>query len=335
MKFYLSQIIQLLDKVENGQIKALLLYGPDKGYIDKVCKALVKKFDLLKTSIEYSEIKSRSLETLVNTQNFFMQKQLITVRSVGESIDKSLKLALSKDSVHFLVFIADELSTASSTRKFFETETYLASLACYHDDEQKIAKIILHKCNSVGKVIKEDAVKYLTAHLKGDHQMLVSEIDKLVYFTFDKEQITLDDARQVVSDDFMGNGDNLCAYFSSKDVDNFLQEFNKLKQQNINEVLIIRALIRYYLNLYTVLSKLETGVDIDVAVKSLSPPIFYKYVASFKKAVNKLKLGDCIKALKHLQQAEIDYKLNPAGFDIYQQIYVKIHFNISKQEEIL
>lgn len=63
MKFYLSQIIQLLDKVENGQIKALLLYGPDKGYIDKVCKALVKKFDLLKTPIEYSEIKSRSLET--------------------------------------------------------------------------------------------------------------------------------------------------------------------------------------------------------------------------------------------------------------------------------
>lgn len=38
MKFYLSQIIKLFDKIGNGQIKALLLYGPDKGYIDKVCR---------------------------------------------------------------------------------------------------------------------------------------------------------------------------------------------------------------------------------------------------------------------------------------------------------
>ncbi|WP_341753763.1 DNA polymerase III subunit delta [Candidatus Tisiphia endosymbiont of Dioctria rufipes] len=325
MKLYLSQIIQLLDKVENGQIKALLLYGPDKGYIDKVCKTLVKKFDLLKTSIEYSEIKNRSLETLVNTQNFFMQKQLIIVRSVGESIDKSLKLALGKDSLHFLVFIADELSAASSIRKFFETETYLASLACYHDDEHKITKIILQKCNSVGKVISEDTVNYLTARLKGDHQTLVNEINKLIYFTFDKDQITLDDALAVVSDDFTGNGDNLCVYFSSGNLDNFLQEFTKLKQQNINEVLIIRALIRYYLNLYTVLNKLAMGVNIDMAIKSLSPPIFYKYVPSFKQALNKVNLENCIKTLKHLEQAEIDYKLNPAGFDIYQQVYVKTY----------
>ncbi len=324
MKFYLSQIVLLLDKIKNKQVKALLLYGPDRGYIDKICKILVKKFDLLKTSIEYSEIKTKSLETLVNTQNFFRQKQLITVRSVGESLDKSLKLILSKDLLHFLTFIADELSSDSSIRKFFEIETHLASLACYHDDEQKIAKIILHKCNSIGKVIREDAVNYLTSCLKGDHQTLINEIDKLIYFTFDKDQITLDDTRSVVIGDFIGSGDNLCTYFFSENLDKFLQEFSKLKQQNINEVLIIKTLVRYYLNLYTVLSKLAMGISIDKAIKLLSPPIFYKNMPSFKQAINKINLNDCIELLKHLQQAEIDYKVNPAGFDIYQQIYVKI-----------
>ncbi len=86
-----------------------MLYGPDKGYIDKVCKALIKKFNLLKTSIEYCDLKNYSLDTLANSPNFFMQKQLIKVRSVGDSIDKSLKLALGKNFLHFLVFIADEL----------------------------------------------------------------------------------------------------------------------------------------------------------------------------------------------------------------------------------
>jgi DNA polymerase-3 subunit delta len=67
------------------------------------------------------------------------------------------------------------------------------------------------------------------------------------------------------------------------------------------------------------------GVNIDMAIKSLSPPIFYKYVPNFKQALNNVNLENCIKILKHLEQAEIDYKLNPAGFDIYQQVYVKTY----------
>lgn len=168
MKFYLSQVPQLFEKIEGRQVNALLLYGPDKGYIDKICKALIKKFNLLKTSIEYSDLKNYSLDTLANSQNFFMQKQLIKIRSVGESIDKPLKLALGKDFLHFLVFIADELSSNSSIRKFFETENNLASLACYHDDEQKITKIISQKLAANSKIIQEESVRYLTNNLSGD-----------------------------------------------------------------------------------------------------------------------------------------------------------------------
>lgn len=323
MKFYLSKTGQLFDNIGSGHIKSLLLYGPDKGYIDKVCKTLINKFHLLKTSIEYNELKTNSLDTLVNSQNFFKQRQLIKVKSVGESIDKSLKLALSRPSLHFLVFIADELSTSSSIRKFFENENYLASLACYHDDEQKITKIILHKCASAGKIITPEVVKYLSSYLNGDHQGIINEIDKLIYFCIDRDKITINEAQNIISDEFMGNGDNLCTYFVLDDFANFLQEFNKLIQQNINEVLIIRALIRYYLNLYIVLNKLQTGVSLDLAIKSLSPPIFYKYEQIFRNIVSKINLKDCTKTIKYLRQAEVEYKRNPIGFDSYQQIYLK------------
>lgn len=323
MKFYLSKISVLFDNIENGHIKALLLYGPDKGYINKICNSLVNKYNLLKTSVEYNELKANSLDILANSQNFFKQRQLIKVRSVGESIDKSLKLALNRDYLHFLVFIADELSTSSSIRKFFENEDYLASLACYHDDEQKITKIILHKCASRGKTISTEAVKYLSSHLKGDHLGIINEINKLIYFSFDIDKITINEAQNIISNEFMANGDNLCAYFVLDDLANFLQEFNKLIQQNINEVLIIRALIRYYLNLYIVLSKLQMGVSLDLAIKSLTPPIFYKYEQIFRNIISKINLKDCTKIIKYLRQAEIEYKLNPTGFDIYQQVYLR------------
>ncbi len=35
MKFYFSQIGRLFELIKAGKIRALLLYGPDKGYIEK------------------------------------------------------------------------------------------------------------------------------------------------------------------------------------------------------------------------------------------------------------------------------------------------------------
>ncbi len=323
MKFYLSQISQLFEGIKNHSIKSLLLYGPDKGYIEKIYKSLSQKFGLLNTYIEYSELKQQSLETLVNSQNFFAQRQLIIVRSTSETIDKNIKEALSKDSLHFLVFIADELSPHSTIRKFFEAEPFLAIVACYHDEPTKIAQIIRQKCNQAGKEISEDAVNYLTSYLKTDHLMIISEIDKLISYAFDKQQITLDEARCAVSEDYEGSGDVLFLYLALKDYDKFLQEFNKLIQYNVNEVLIIKALIKYYLKLYTVLCKLETDHNVDKAIKSLTPPIFYKYIPDFKKAVNLHNLDNCLIMLRHLQQAELNYKLNPSGFNIYNIISIR------------
>ena len=49
-----------------------------------------------------------------------------------------------------------------------------------------------------------------------------------------------------------------CAYFfSKKEPEPFIAEVEKLCNQNINEVIMIQALIRYYINLFVVCSKIE------------------------------------------------------------------------------
>lgn len=321
MKFYFSQINRLFELIANGKIKALLLYGPDKGYIDKICQHMVKKFNMLQTSIEFNELNVSSLEMLLNSRNFFNQKELVKVRGVGNSIDKNLKLVLNNDYIHFPVFIGEEITSSSSFRKFFESEKFLAALACYHDDEEKIEKIILARLAKYDKNINKEALIYLKTHLKGDHELVSNELNKLIYFVHYKQQITLNDIKEVISDEITANGNELAIYFSKKDFIKFLEEFNILKKQNINEVLIIRALIRHYLNLYVVLLRVKSGERLDLAIKSLSPAIFYQYISDFTKIAGNLSLDECLRTLKMLQQAEIDYKLNPAGFDLLQSIY--------------
>ncbi|ABV73123.1 hypothetical protein A1E_00875 [Rickettsia canadensis str. McKiel] len=323
MKFYFSQIKRLFALITAGKIRALLLYGPDKGYIEKICKHLVKSLNMLQTSIEYTELNIASLEILLNSPNFFGQKELIKVRSVGNSIDQNLKIILSRDYINFPVFIGEEMTSSSSFRKFFETEEYLAATACYHDDEVKIERIILDKVGKTNKIISKEANAYLKAHLKGDHNLVCNEINKLIYFVHDRKEITLNDVLEVISSEITANGSDLAIYFSKKDYSNFLQELDILKKQNINEVLMIRALIRHYLNLYIVLSKVKNGECLELAIKSLSPPIFYQYINDFTKIASSLSLAECLETLKLLQQAEVEYKLNPASFDLLQKIYTR------------
>ncbi len=322
MKFYISQIDLLVHKVGNGKIKALLLYGPDKGYIREICEVIARKFESITTSVEYQKVTATNLEMQLNTKNFFNKKELVKITSVTSTISPELKTILGNNFFHFPVFIADELPLNSTIRKFFETETYLASLACYHDDEQNIIKLILKKCSEAKKSIDNEALYYLKSHLKGDHQGILNEINKLLLFINKKGQITLADVENSISPNLIASGDDLCIYFAKKTLDKFLEELNKLLANNINEVLIIRTLIRYYINLYIVRTKIDNGDNVDNAIKFLSPPIFFKYIDDFKKAANNLTSQDILKTLSILQQAELDFKLKPLGFDLYQQLWV-------------
>ena len=110
---------------------------------------------MLQTSIEYSDLNISSLEILLNSPNFFGQKELIKIRSVGNSIDKNLKTILNNDYINVPVFIGEEITSSGSFKKFFETEEYLAAVACYHDDEAKIERIILGKVEKTNKVIRK------------------------------------------------------------------------------------------------------------------------------------------------------------------------------------
>jgi DNA polymerase-3 subunit delta len=212
----------------------------------------------------------------LNVKNFFNKKEFIKITSVTSAIDQNLKSILSNDFLHFPAFIADELSATAGIRKFFEVESYLASIGCYYDDEQNIGKIVLHQCAKMGKAIDNEALYYLKNHLKGDHQSIINEVDKLLFFTNDKSQIMLDDVIKVISNDLIASSDNLCIHFAQKNLSKFFAELSSLMQHNINEVLILRALIRYYLNLYIVVTKVVNGDNLDSAIKSLSPPIFFK-----------------------------------------------------------
>lgn len=325
MKFYPDKIYRLINDIVNLRINALLLYGPDKGYIDKICNTIIQKFNAIPSTILDSHLHASQFETLLNTKNFFGQRECIKLFISASQFNTQYKSVLRNNNINFPIFIIDELSAQTEIRKFFESEPYLASVGCYYSDAQRVTRLVLSKLAAAGKTIEHTALEYCAIHLQTNYQLINNEIDKLIYYAHDKSVIELVDVNKIISSAVAVNGDSLCVYFINKELAQLDEELTKLLQQNISMVLIIRALIRYYLNIYTVLLLVKDGVNIDNACKTLSPPIFFKQVDNFKKITNSLTLSAAITAIYVLQQAEMQFKLQNSHFDFYQHIYFKIH----------
>lgn len=315
-----------MDKIASGNIKSLLLYGYNRGFIAAIINQLVKKFGFFTVNIASKEATEPNLNLLANSSNFFKQKELLKIEYTGSGISKELKQFLTiGDFANFICFIGEDSLPSSGIRKLFEDSSNMAAIGCYYDDDNLVAKIANMIAAKHHKTISQEALSYIKATLKGDHQIIRNELDKLMNYAYDKEQISYEDVKAVISSDLSASGDEMCIFFSNKQPELFLAEVEKLRDQNINEILMIRALIRYYINLFIVVSKIEDGGNIDLAIKSLSPPIFFKYLSDFKSNAKKLSSKDIIKVISLLQKAEVKFKNNSGNFNFFVEVYLPAH----------
>lgn len=324
MKFYSNQLPQLISKIASGSVKALLLYGYNRGFIDTVVREIAGKLSLLTVSINAKDATVSNLSLQAASNNFFNQRELLKVEYSGSAAPKELKDFLQGDRFeNFICFIGDESLPSSGIRKFFEDAQNLAVMGCYYEDENYIARMAASLATEDKKTFSADAIGYLKSVLKGDHLLVKNELIKLINYAHDNSKISYEDVKQALSPELSASGDEMCLYFSKKQPDKFLREVEALKTQAINEVLIIRALIRYYLNLFLVVSKVEEGMVIDLAIKQLSPPIFFKYVNDFKLVAQQFRRREIIRIICILQQAEATFKNNNQAFDFFTELYLR------------
>lgn len=326
MKLTLAKLDFLLTQMKSRSISALLLYGPDKGVIEHIVGAVVRALGVSVSSMMYKEVQDKGIDIVLNNRTLFGGGDVIQIKDISPTIDASLKKLLSSPTHHIPIFIGDELSTSSGIRKFFESEQNLASIGCYPDEPAAVARLVQQKVIESGKKIASDAVQYIVRNVSGDRGLILSEIDKILLYNKDKSYLTLLDIEEVVSNSIAPSPDHLCIAFVSKRLEQYLAELHKLLAENISAVWIIRALIRYYINLYIAHTFMHRGLLIDEAISKIRPPIFFKYLESFKSSLINIQKEDILNALTILNNAECDSKSsNRSMQDICEFIFFQVH----------
>ncbi len=318
MKLNSSEISKIINLLSSGRITSILLHGPNSGLSDAIINKLVSQYDYLIGRFTFNEVSPESLSCKLQERNFFGKKELIKIYETPAVINNNLqKLLKTQNTENILCFFTSDSLPPRGIRKFFEDNDHLISVACYEETQQSLSSAIIKKVSLAGKKLDEEALHYLRRYISGDRQIVSNEISKLLYYTHDKEVISLEDVQEAVNLDLVATGENLCIYFANKQMNEFLHEISNLQRQGINEVLMIRALMRFYTNVYYASLYIEDGMNIDLALKRISPPIFFKLIPAYKQLLKNTSSKDAIRVLESLYEAEIRYKTNPANFDLY------------------
>lgn len=311
----------------NSNVKCFLFYGGSLGHIKEYSDSLInhllgdKGLSDRIYNVDYNDFKNSSHYTsLLFTPNLLGERIIIKVNNIENAVAKDLKELMSDEKLYNYLILLGDLPKSSSLRATFEKENHLYAIACY--GEENIMLFIREIFTKESFIVNREVLEFLGQVLAGKDILVIrSEINKLITYNYHKKTIEIDDIEKILSDNIEFSPDELCKYFliNSK---KYFQELDNLLKGGVSPISILRALGRYFGNLYIVKLKLNQHMLFDEAIKILKPPIFYKNIPGFKAHLNKLSIEEINSVSQEIMNIEAKCKqgiINPKSLlnDLY------------------
>ncbi len=305
-------------KAPNPTARVILVYGPDNGLMKErattMGKTIVENindpFNAITLSTDILSTDPARLNDEANAISMMGGKRLIRVEDASDKLTPLIKDYLTSASDNALIILeSGELGPRSSLRKLCESAKNAAALPCYVEDERGLARLIRETLQQDTLGIDNDAVNWLAANISGDRAKVRSELEKLItYKGTDKTPVTLDDVRACCGEAGALVLDDLIYATAGNQPATALKTFNKLTEEGIPFIVILRALQNHFTRLHITKAKMENGESLDQAIKTLAPPIFFKAQPAFKAQANRWRLSSINKVLEKLVNLEAECK---------------------------
>jgi DNA polymerase-3 subunit delta len=192
-------------------------------------------------------------------------------------------------------------------RKLCEGAKAAAALACYRDEGPALAALVRDRLKQEGLGVSAEALDYLTAHLGSDRGVTSRELEKLALYKSspgDSKTVELADAEAVVGDSALLAQDDLVYAVGDGDLAALERAFSRSLAEGSAPISLIRAVARHVLRLQWVAGRVKRGESAEMAVKSLRPPVFFRYEPRFRRQLQRWPAGALAVALERLIEAE-------------------------------
>ena len=290
-----------LHKLKLENYNFYLFYGDNEGLKEETINNLFKKVYLNKVyKYDEKEIleKRDDFFNTVLTKSFFDDKKLIIVnRSTDKIKDVVVEIIEKKPKDIQFILNSKNLEKKSTLRRFFEKEKQVISIAFYEDNNQTLNSIISLFFRNKKISISQQLINILIERSRGDRKNLNNELAKIESFLLNKKTINLQELSKLTNlADNYGVSELIdhCLAKNSRKTVAILNENNYSEGDNI---IIIRTLLAKLKRLLKIHESASNKIDIENAISSFKPPIFWKdkpFIITQVKAWRKNELENLI-----------------------------------------
>jgi len=280
-----------LNKIDLKKNNFFLFYGENEGLKKEIIESNFKNNYPKKTFYyDESEVlnnKGNFFEEILS-KSFFENEKLIIISRSTDKITSIIEEILEKK-IDDLVLILNSgsLEKRSKLRLLFEKNKEIICIAFYEDNNQTLSSLASQFFRNNKIQISQQAINLIINRCRGDRQNLKNELNKIESFIKNKKKIEISEILQLT---------NLAENYSVTElVDNCLAK-NKNKTLNIlNEnnynledcIIVIRTMLVKSKRLLKLFQEIKISNNIDSAISSIKPPIFWKDKQIVKDQINK------------------------------------------------
>lgn len=310
--------IESFVKAPNPAARVILVYGPDQGLMKErartmglsVVPDINDPFNAVTLSTDILQDDPARLSDEAGAISMMGGDRLIRVENAGDKITPLIKNYLEEPSQSALIILeAAELGPRSSLRKLCESAKNAAAVACYVEDERDLGRLIRQTMQDSKLMIDNDAVAWLAANISGNRQKVRSELDKVITFKgAEGGKVTLTDVQSCCGEAGAIALDDLVYSAAGNQPEKALRTFAQLMEEGVNFIVIVRSLQNHFRKLHMTRAKMEDGENVEQAVKSLRPPLFFKQAPIFKAQAQRWSVKKINRVLERLMDLEAQCK---------------------------
>ena len=274
-------IVKFFDLKKNlkNNINFYLLYGPNSGLIEETINNTLKpNLSINIFNYDESEILSNldEFKDGIFSKSFFDKDKLIIINRATDKILHIIEEIIDKDIKDLKIIIkSGVLEKKSKLRKFFETNKSVIIIPFYEDNYQSLTSIaqIFFREKKIG--ISAQNINYIAERAKGNRINLNNELEKIENYCQKKKSIEFSEITKLTN--LSENYDiselvNQCIAQNKRKTLHILNENNSVFEDNI---LILKTFLYKLKRLKKLKNQLKITNNIDSAISSYKPPIFW------------------------------------------------------------
>ena len=289
-----------INKINNSH-KIFLFYGENEGHKNEIIEdKFKKKYTNSIYVYEENEI-LKNQENFFNeilSKSFFEKEKLIIINRTTDKIKNLIDEIIEKKIDDIIIILnSNSLEQKSKLRILFEKNKDLTCIPFYADNNQTLNSIINFFFREKKISISQQLINVLIERSRGDRKNLRNELQKIESFSLNKKSINFQEIIKLTNLADNYSASELIDHCLAKNTKKTVTILNENNYSDEDNMIIIKTLLNKLKRLLKIHDLIDEKSNIDQAVSSFKPPIFWKdkpIVTQQLKSWGKKELKDLI-----------------------------------------